>query len=364
MHRWSGLVCTAFLLVICVTGLPLIFEEEIDHWLDETRPYAAVAADAPRSELKTILSSARERYPGQVVTSVFMDDDEPQVLVTMAPSWLSFNDAPRVGHGLKFDAHTGALLRDDKTVSQVGNSLLPMILHLHRDLFSGLIGALFLALMAIFFILAIVSGVLLYGPFMKRLTFGTIRAGREKGRLAWLDLHNLLGIVLVAWMSVVGLTGALNEISGPLFALWQRATAETLLYPWRMATVPTISALASLDGVVQAAQDAVPEMRVTSVIYPGSRFGARSHYLVWTKGKTSLTSRLYTPVLVEALSGRVTAVVPMPWYLRALEVSRPLHFGDYGGTPLKVIWALFDLVVIAVLVSGVVLWAGKRKVDA
>ncbi len=51
----------------------------------------------------------------------------------------------------------------------------------------------------------------------------------------------------------------------------------------------------------------------------------------------------------------------MPWYLRALEVSRPLHFGDYGGTPLKFIWAMFDIATIAVLASGFYLWVTKGR---
>jgi uncharacterized iron-regulated membrane protein len=25
LHRWSSLVCTVFLLVLCLTGLPLVF---------------------------------------------------------------------------------------------------------------------------------------------------------------------------------------------------------------------------------------------------------------------------------------------------------------------------------------------------
>ncbi|WP_334385616.1 PepSY-associated TM helix domain-containing protein [Bradyrhizobium sp. AZCC 2262] len=45
----------------------------------------------------------------------------------------------------------------------------------------------------------------------------------------------------------------------------------------------------------------------------------------------------------------------------ALQVSRPLHFGDYGGLPLKIIWALLDLAAIVVLASGLYLWLGKRK---
>ena len=92
------------------------------------------------------------------------------------------------------------------------------------------------------------------------------------------------------------------------------------------------------------------------MVYPGSPFGSPYHYVVWTKGKEPLTSRLFSPVLVDARTGKLVSAVTMPWYLRALELSRPLHFGDYGGMPLKIIWVLLDLVTIFVLGSGLYLW--------
>jgi uncharacterized iron-regulated membrane protein len=67
-----------------------------------------------------------------------------------------------------------------------------------------------------------------------------------------------------------------------------------------------------------------------------------------------------TPALVDARTGRLDQVVRMPWYLWALEVSRPLHFGDYGGPILKRLWAALDLLTITVLGSGLYLWFAKR----
>ena len=32
-HKWSSLVCTVFMLLLCITGLPLIFHHEIGHLL-------------------------------------------------------------------------------------------------------------------------------------------------------------------------------------------------------------------------------------------------------------------------------------------------------------------------------------------
>ena len=46
----------------------------------------------------------------------------------------------------------------------------------------------------------------------------------------------------------------------------------------------------------------------------------------------------------------------MPWYVTSLFVSQPLHFGDYGGMPLKILWAVLDLITIIVLGSGIYLW--------
>lgn len=74
-----------------------------------------------------------------------------------------------------------------------------------------------------------------------------------------------------------------------------------------------------------------------------------------------MTSRLVSPVLVDARSGALVSAVAMPWYLRALELSRPLHFGDYGGMPLKIIWVLLDLVTIVVLGSGLYLWLSRSR---
>jgi uncharacterized iron-regulated membrane protein len=45
--------------------------------------------------------------------------------------------------------------------------------------------------------------------------------------------------------------------------------------------------------------------------------------------------------------------------MRVLEMSRPLHFGDYGGLPLKIIWAFLDVVTMIVLTGGVYLFSAR-----
>ena len=64
-------------------------------------------------------------------------------------------------------------------------------------------------------------------------------------------------------------------------------------------------------------------------------------------------------MLVDAKTAEVTAAPKLPWYLTALLVSQPLHFGDYGGMPMQILWALLDIATIIVLGSGLYLWLRK-----
>lgn len=355
-HRYTSLVCTLFLLILCLTGLPLIFQNEIEDWLSDETAGKSYAPDSTMANLDNMVTLARQRYPEQVVSYVFLDKTHAQVQVNLLPA---YGASASVSHSLKFDVRTGELLKDAPP-KRVENKFTNLMLDIHEDLFMGLGGALFLSFMGILFLISVISGVVLYGPFMKNIDFGTIRMGRSK-RMRWLDLHNLLGIATTAWLAVVGLTGIMNEFSTPLFGLWEQTDVNTMLKQYHGLPVTRQVGLGSVQAAYQTAHLALPKNTITSIVFPGHVFSSPHHYLIWTRGNEPLTSRLFTPVLIDARSGHLAAIVRMPWYLRLLEVSRPLHFGDYGGMPLKVIWAIFDLIAIMVLISGVYLWFVRRK---
>ncbi len=359
VHKWSSLICTAFLLVLCITGGPLVFREELGDLLDDALPYASVPDGTPNISLDRVAETSRSLYPGEVILSISSDDDEPKIVVFMAKSWEQFRENRKSLHWIRFDAHTGQVLKQTRPFKQDGYTFLELMLQIHRDLFTGLPGELFLAAMALLFVVAIVSGVALYGPFMRKLDFGTVRAERS-ARLKWLDLHNLIGVVTLAWAIVVGATGLINELSTPLFALWQQTDVKAMLDPMRGRPVPAAAEMSSPQAALETVRAAMPDMTATTVVFPGSPFGSPYHYLVWTKGREPVTSRLFSPALVDARSGAFVSAVQMPWYLRALELSRPLHFGDYGGLPLKIIWIVLDLATIVVLGSGLYLWLSRR----
>jgi uncharacterized iron-regulated membrane protein len=229
------------------------------------------------------------------------------------------------------------------------------------SLLLGLPGELFLELVGLVFTASIVSGVVVYAPVMRKLAFATIRKGRS-ARLKWLDTHNLVGVVTVAWLTVVGLTGVITALSTPIAGLWQMDQLARMTAPYTDAA--PLTKLVSVDAAVAAAQAAAPKDKVSFIAWPGSFFSSKHHYAVFMVGDTPLTQRLVKPALVDAETGRLTDIEEMPFYVKAVFVSQPLHFGDYGGLPLKIVWALLDLAAIVVLVTGLYLWIGRWRAPA
>ncbi len=353
LHKWTSLISTVFLLMLCLTGLPLIFHDEIALWLGDLvePPHRSVAG--PDAGVDTMVEESRARRPGEFVKFLTREPDMPVWVLSLGitPSAVENSSA------FLFDAHSGQLLRD----LPVGQGMLFVLLKLHVDLFQGLPGTLILGTMGILLILSTVSGVVVYGPFMRKISFGAIR--REgTPRLAWLDLHNLLGIVTAVWVLVVGGTGVINTLARPLLAVWQRTELVQITAPWRGQ--PNPATIVSAQSALDVAQSAEPNRTVRLIAFPGTSFAGPHHYTVFMRGNTNASQRLLKPVFVDAASGRLTGSRDLPWYLTLLLLSRPLHFGDYGGMPLKALWAVLDLITIAVLLSGLYLCWTKRMLSS
>src|SRR6201999_4092542 len=98
-------------------------------------------------------------------------------------------------------------------------------------------------------------------------------------RTRWFDLHNLLGIVTLTWALVVGATGVMNALSTPLFGLWRAQTLPSILAPYHGKPVPIH--FRSVDASVEQVAQALPSMRVSSVLFPNTVFGSPRHYVIW-----------------------------------------------------------------------------------
>lgn len=355
VHTWTSLICTAFLLLLALTGLPLIFHHEIDHLLGDAPVLREMPADSPRLDLQQLVQAAEAHRQGEVVQYLGWEDDEPNGVVAITAA--TAGTEPNSSHTFMLDARSG----EPVAMPSANGGLMMTMLRLHVDLFAGLPGKLLLAFMGLLFVVAIVSGAVLYAPFMRRLEFGTVRRDRST-RTRWLDLHNLIGIVTLTWALVVGVTGVISACADLVIAAWRNESLAAMVEPYRDA--PPLTERAPATRLLEIAAQATPGMEPDFIAFPGTRFSSEHHYSVFMKGSSHLTSHLRTPVLIDARTLAVTAIGERPWYMDALAMSQPLHFGDYGGLPMQLLWATLDVLTIIVLGSGLYLWWVRRRAPA
>ncbi|KQB55039.1 peptidase [Pseudomonas endophytica] len=352
IHTWTSLICTAFLLMLALTGLPLIFSHEIEHLIGNAPQLQTLPEGTPHLDLQQLVRAAETHRPGEVMQYFGWEDDEPNAVIAIMAA--TAGTEPNSSHTFMLDTRTGQALE----VPSANGGFMMFMLRLHVDMFAGLPGKLLLALMGTLFVLAIISGTVLYLPFMRRNEFATVRTGKSK-RVRWLDLHNLIGVVTLTWALVVGVTGVISACADLIIDAWRSDTLSAMVEPYR--DEPPLTQLAPASRLLDIAADAAPDMQADFIAFPGTRFSSEHHYAVFMKGSSHLTSHLLTPVLIDATDLSVTAVGTRPWYMDAMGMSQPLHFGDYGGMSMKILWAALDLLTIIVLVSGLYLWWVRRK---
>ena len=349
VHTWTSLISTLFLLLLCLTGLPLIFHHEIDELLGYA-PQPEAHASAARATPQVVADAALAADPGRVLQYVSWDKDEPGLV-------MAFTNSAPTGRPTTRPCVRSTRSRP-RLLGPVGVGPMLIVLKLHTDMFAGQ------ARKAV----PRRDGAAVRGRH--RLRRGAVlavhpppalchhprqcRAPRPLARLAQSDRRGDGGL---------GAGGGLDRRRQHL----GRADAQpvegdqlaSMVAPY--AGKPPPVHLASLDDVVARARQAAPGMDVAFIAFPGTPFTSSHHFAVFMRGDTALTARLLKPVLLDGETGEVADTRALPLYLQALLISQPLHFGDYGGMPLKVIWAVLDGLTIVVIGSGLYLWVARRR---
>lgn len=355
LHRWTSLIVTLPFLVLCLTGSVLIFHKEIDQALGVVSA-AQNVGDAAARPLAESIANVQATHPGQRVLSLAVDADEyPGVLMvyTAPPGDRDFTRAT-----LSF---TDLATAQPLGTTDLDKTFTGFLLDLHANWFLGPSGELIGALIALLVLVSLVSGMVVYAPYVRRIAFGVLRRGRG-ARLLQLDLHNLIGAVMLGWLLVVGITGFLLGFGTVALGVWRVTELAAVQAQYSARTVDPLHPPIDVDHAYQAALAAAdPGWHVISVVYPDTDFSAPSHYTVLVGGAKGLEERLFRVALVNATTGKVDSVRELPWYLKAIVVSQPLHFGDYGGLALKLLWSACAWLTLFITANGAWLWWSRWR---
>ena len=128
IHSWTSLICTLFLLMLALTGLPLIFHHELEQLLGEAPELREMPADAPHLGLQQLVEAAQRHRPGEVVQYLGFEKDEPNGVVAITAA--TAGTEPNASHTFMLDARSG----EPVAMPAANGGVLMFILRLHVDL--------------------------------------------------------------------------------------------------------------------------------------------------------------------------------------------------------------------------------------
>lgn len=356
VHTWTGILAGTLLFIAFYAGGLSMFAPEITHWARAAPARAGASQDA--DALAAAFFAAHPK--AERATLVLASDTNPAPLMR----WGKRGEPPRQ---VELDAQ-GQLRPVAAPAGEAGH----FVDYLHRK--GGLPVALdtsepVIGIVSLLYALALVSGVVVLLPSLVKDLL-VVRFGRNVKRL-WLDLHNLLGVASLPFHVVMALSAA-------VFCLhdWIYDAQGALIYPQGLRPVvartevprpPVALERAAWRTPTQLAQDAaraVPGFAATALDYRGLGTPKASVFMAGTDDAHFKRRPREGFAVLDPATGALVQDGMAPGQgsgmARAVVSFFALHFGSYGGEPVRVLYAVLGVMGALLFYTGNVLWIESR----
>lgn len=345
LHSWLGLIAGLGLLVVGLTGSVLVFKEEIDRLL---APELVTIQDAskPRLDRDKFISTLQGELPDYKVSG-WGKGPKP--------------DSADAAYVIKVGEQEGKMLYVDPTTGLPRNrdidsneTVADWLLELHYTFFADHVGEFVVGVFGVIFCLLGITGVILYRNFWK--TLFQLR-WKKSARIFFSDLHKMVGISSTVFNLILGFTGAwwnLSHLIGHLIVEAPEPVVKTVERQW----ADTVS----IDKLVADARVKLPGYQANWISLPQEKGGDVMMFgSIDEQGV--LRSQYGSIVVFNGATGELKSATPASqagFWGQILDSFRPLHYGTFGGLPVKILWCLGGLAPAILALSGTFLW-WKRK---
>lgn len=344
-HSGIGLTLGALMYLICLTGTLVVFHHALERW---EQPHIA---------------ESLTYTPGQIGTAAgnFMAELEqtPEAIYVVLPTAAMPRMHVSAGETERFVTADGALANEPHAPWTAMVQNLHIQLHLPTMpgiLLVGIVGVMLCAL--------IVSGLVAH-PRILRDAF-RLRTGGNT-RLATVDLHNRLSVWGLPFHLIIALTGAFIGLASLYYAgiaaVAHDGDRETVIAQMYGAD-PVIETPAPQRPNIRAALSALsneaPEAKpiYVAIQHPGT--GRQFIEVAATLPGRLVYSEIYRFDTAGDYLGHQGLSDGPVGRQAAYSVYR-LHFGDFAGWPVKLLYLLMGLALTVICASGVNIWLAKRS---
>jgi len=345
LHLMGGLISAVFLILLGATGSVLVFENEIDHWLNGRLTWVQPQG-APLS-LGELSARLERRHPGSRVSSITLPTD-PRIAYGMQlrPT------GPGKSASLAVNPYTGEELGSRDTA----NTLLPKIHQFHTNLLLGPRGKYITAASAIILLGLSISGLILWMP--RKLWNPNVLWQKRAGSY---ELHNLAGFYASIFMLLFAITGIVIHWDDETRVFINRVAGEKDSPPPKRAAAPRKTAPLNPDQLLAAAVKAVPGAAATAIL----GIGGNSPVRIIMKYPEDRTPAGRTNLSIDGSSGEILSVQTSrtaPIGTRVAKLwNREIHTGDIGGWPTRILASVASLSLPLLAITGPLMWLARLR---
>jgi uncharacterized iron-regulated membrane protein len=358
VHTWTGLATGMLLFVCFYAGALTVFEEPLAHWAspptygfasieDADRLIEATLATRPDVAKDFTLHLAMANEPARLSWRKSRSDDVVWSATLGADGELRVESSNVSGVGAFVDTiHRTAGLPVDR---ETGTTVM------------GVVSAVYAV--------ALVSGLILVLPSLSK-DFLALRLTANLKRM-WLDAHNLVGVASFPFHLVIALTAVVFGLHEPIYD-----ALDHIVYDGKLSTI--MRSTGPFGGVKRDEQKApmkrVSELVAAVAVVSPEFSPTRLHYrdadtrgaLVRVAGEDPrFLSRGGGFAVLRGVTAEIVNVDYLPekqsGWTAAVSPFFALHFGSYGGAPVR--WAYFFLGLAGAFLfySGNLLWIESRR---
>lgn len=337
IHTWMGLTAGLIVAVVSLTGSIIVFRTEMEM---ASAPRAAGGSRV--ASLNEVVQQIAQTNPDARVRRVRFPAHEGDPFVVQVES-------AGKQERLLSEAATGRVL------GRLNTRLVDWMIDLHRNLLFGKSGRKAVGILGIVLFTLAGSGMLLWLIGARKWrAWVSVRPQGGSRRFSF-ELHRAVGLWSYGLLSVVALTGIglayPDTLRGTL--QWMTGGPATIKAP-RVAKA-AVRTLRPLDEYLATAAAAMPDAVPTELRLPEGDKGPVDLRLRRHGDLSSSGNRVY----IEPATGRVLAVrreADQPFGVRVASAFAPIHYGEFGGFPTKLVWVLLGLMPSVLFVTGFITW--------
>ena len=226
---------------------------------------------------------------------------------------------------------------------------------MHIKLYDSYYGRGIVGIFGLFFLLSLITGIIIYPKFLRKRKIFSIR--KKVKRAFYSDLHKLIGILALLFNLVIAITGAwlgimdwidMDKPNKYKASIVNSKERDAILVP-------------EIEPLIESAKEYFPDMI--------------PHFLYLSKnGESTATilgdienypyERHTQKIVIDKLSAKpifIYDVREQNFKHKLFYVQEALHFGDFWGLPLKLIYFLFGFTASILSITGYYIYLSRIK---